>query len=176
LKNKESGFMSEKVKFRVGLVLGLVWAVALLWGGARFVNLPMFAVMPTIMTAFFAPGLVIIAMIGRVASRRLFDGEMVGGRLFDTGSKGAIDQKVLNNTIEQLLAALCIWPAAAILLAGDGPGVIMVLGIGFSISRMAFWVGYHRSPALRAFGFGASFYPTMLVGLWVLWQLVTGFS
>ncbi|MDQ7069478.1 MAG: hypothetical protein Q9M48_01810 [Rhodobacterales bacterium] len=119
--------MSEQAKFRVGLVLGLIWAVVLLWGAARFVKLPMFTVMPTIMTAFLAPGLVIVAMIGRVASRRLFDGEMVDGRLFEARSKGAIDQKVLTNTIEQLVAALCIWPAAAILLAGNGPGVIIWL-------------------------------------------------
>lgn len=167
--------MSEQAKFRVGLVLGLIWAVVLLWGAARFVKLPMFTVMPTIMTAFLAPGLVIVAMIGRVASRRLFDGEMIDGRLFEAQSKGAVDQKVLTNTIEQLVAALCIWPAAAILLAGNGPGVIMVLGVGFAIARLAFWAGYHKSPALRAFGFGASFYPTMLVGIWALWQLATGF-
>jgi len=166
--------MSEKIRFRMGLALGLIWSVGLLWGGARFVNLPMFTVMPTIMTAFFAPGLVVVAMIGRVASRRLFDGEMVDGRLFPKGSKGAIDQKVLANTLEQLAAALCIWPAAAILLAADGPGVIMVLGLGFTVARLAFWVGYHVSPPLRAFGFGASYYPTVLVALWVLWKLVTG--
>lgn len=167
--------MSEQKKFRLGLMLGLVWSLALLWFGAQVVNLPVFTVMPTIMTAFLTPGLVIVAMIARVASRRLVDGEMVDGRLFEAGSKGAIDQKVLLNTIEQLVAALCVWPAAAILLAGDGPGVILVLGFGFAFARLAFWVGYHISAPLRAFGFAASFYPTMFVGMWALWQLMTGF-
>jgi len=167
--------MSEKIRFRIGLGVGLVWSLGLLWVAARFVNLPVFTVMPTIMTAFFAPGLVVVAMISRVASRRLFDGDMVDGRVFPEGSKGAIDQSVLANTLEQLVAALCIWPAAAILLAGDGPGVIVMLGLGFAFARLVFWVGYHVSPALRAFGFAASFYPTALVGVWGLWQLATGF-
>lgn len=161
--------MGEHVKYRAGLVVGLIWSLALLYVAGRYVNLPVFTVLPTIMTAFFAPGVVLVLMIARVASRRLFAADM------GHGDRDDIDQKVLTNTLEQLVAALCVWPAAAIILAGDGPGVIMVLGIGFAFARIVFWVGYHKSIALRAFGFGASFFPTVLVVAWVFWQLLTGY-
>ena len=92
---------------------------------------------------------------------------------FERGSGADIDQRVLTNTTEQLVLGLCVWPAAAVILAGDGPGVIVVLGLNFAFARLLFWGGYHLSPRLRAFGFAASFYPTVLVAGWTLWSLVT---
>ena len=156
-----------------GMAVGLIWSVGVLWIAARFVSLPVFTLMPTIMTAFLAPGLVMLLMIGRLAQRRYFDDAHIDGEPFAPGSGGDIDQRVLTNTAEQLLLGLCIWPAAAVILAGDGPGVIMVLGLNFAAARLIFWAGYHKSPKLRAFGFAASFYPTVLVALWTLWALVT---
>ena len=111
-------------------------------------------------------------MVGRLAQRRFFDDAIIGGQPFVLGSGAEIDQRVLSNTCEQLVLALCIWPAAAVLLAGHGPGVIVVLGFNFAAARGLFWVGYHLSLPLRAFGFAASFYPTLMVGLWALWALL----
>ncbi len=155
------------------MAAGLIWSVGLLWGAAQFVRLPVFVAIPTIMTAFFAPGLVMLVMIGRLAQRRFFADSLIDGAAYAPGSAADIDQRVLTNTFEQLVLALCIWPGAAILLADKGPGVIMALGLGFVIARLAFWAGYHKSPPLRAFGFAATFYPTVLVALWALLQLVT---
>lgn len=156
--------MDKRQKIAIGMAAGLLWGVALLWGAANFVRLPIIALIPTVMTAFLAPGLVLLAMIARLAQRRFFDDAIIdGGPL--TGA-AEIDQRVLQNTIEQLVLALCIWPAAAVILGGAGPGVILSLGIGFALARLAFWRGYHKSPPLRAFGFAATFYPTVLVALW----------
>ncbi len=163
----------KRTKIIIGMVVGLLWSVGLLWGAARFVNLPVFTAIPTILMAFMAPGLVMVAMIGRLAQRRFFDEALIDGQAYAKGSAADIDQRVLSNTFEQLVLALCIWPAAAIILTGDGPGVIMTLGLGFVIARLAFWAGYHKSPPLRAFGFAATFYPTVLAGLWALWELAT---
>ncbi len=154
------------------MALGWVWAFALLWGAQRFVQLPVFALMPSIMTAFLAPGLVMLAMVARLAQRRFFEDDIRDGTRLSGGAE--IDQRVLRNTTEQLVLALCIWPAAAVILTGQGPGVIMCLGLGFAFARLVFWGGYHMSPSLRAFGFAATFYPTVLVALWTLWRLVTG--
>lgn len=55
-----------------------------------------------------------------------------------------------------------------------GAGTVLALGIGFAVARVAFWVGYHMAPPLRAFGFAATFYPTVLAALWVLWRLTLG--
>lgn len=153
---------------------GFLWAVVLVWVAARVVQLPVFTLMPTIMTAFFAPGLVMAAMVMRVATRRLGDeGAMRGAPL---QGKAAVDQRVLQNTLEQVVLALCIWPAAAVLLGEQGPGMIMTLGAGFAVARVVFWVGYHLSPMLRVVGFAASFWPTVLVALWALWRLATGMA
>lgn len=165
--------MNKRAGIAAGMIAGLIWSVALLWVAATYVNLPVFTLMPTIMTAFLAPGLVLMLMIARLAQRRFFDDTIIDGGPFAPGSSAEIDQRVLANTIEQLVLALCVWPAAAVLLLGDGPGVIMTLGFGFVVARLCFWGGYRRSPPLRAFGFAATFYPTILVAIWALWKLIT---
>ncbi len=164
--------MERRARTMVASGFGLVWAVFLLWAAVRFVPLPVFTLMPTIMTAFFAPGLVLAAMVLRVATRRLGDEAAMQGAPLH--GKAAVDQRVLQNTLEQVAVAVCIWPAAAVLLGEDGPGVIMTLGAGFAVARVVFWLGYHRSPLLRVVGFGATFWPTVLVALWALWRLFLG--
>ncbi|KZY33083.1 hypothetical protein A3731_03710 [Roseovarius sp. HI0049] len=162
--------MEKRRKFAIGMAAGVVWAVAVLAGAALFVELPVFALMPTIMSAFLAPGLVMIAMIGRLAQRRFFDDAIMDGGPLSGAAE--IDRRVLVNTVEQLVLAMAVWPAAAVLLGNQGPGVILGLGVAFAVARLAFWAGYHVAPALRAFGFAATFYPTVLVALWALWRVV----
>ncbi|WP_101067369.1 MAPEG family protein [Roseovarius salinarum] len=166
--------MGEQAKIAIGTAGGLVWAVALLVGAAAFVDLPVFTLMPTIMTAFLAPGLVMAAMIGRAAARRFFDPSLIEGAMPLPGSAAATDQRVLANTVEQLMLALCVWPAAAVILGANGPGAIMTLGVGFALARLVFWWGCHASGPVRAFGFAATFLPTVLVAVWALWALVSG--
>ncbi len=165
--------MSKRRLIMVGMGVGLLWSILLLWGAARFVNLPVFTLMPTIMAAFLAPGAVMLLMIGRLAQRRFFDDSIIDGQAFVSDGPAEIDQRVLSNTCEQLVLALCIWPGAAIFLAGDGPGVIVVLGVNFAVMRLFFWGGYHLSPPLRAFGFAAGFYPTVLVTIWAFSKFLT---
>ncbi len=163
--------MTDRLRIGIGMAAGLGWGALLLWGAGRYVALPIFALMPTIMVAFLVPGLIMMLMVARLAQRRFFDDAIIDGGAFTPGSGADIDQRVLRNTVEQLVLALCIWPATAVLLAGQGPGVIICLGIGFALARLAFWIGYHISPPLRAFGFAATFYPTILVALWALLRL-----
>lgn len=167
--------MTERATIGIGMAAGAIWSVGLLWGAATYVELPIFALMPTIMTAFFAPGLVMAAMVGWLAARRFFDPALGNGAPPVPGTGVDIDQRVLRNTTEQLVLALCIWPAAAVLLGGKGPGVIAMLGLGFALTRLVFWAGYRLSPGLRAFGFAAGFYPTLMVAGWALWALAARF-
>ena len=163
--------MTRRRLILLGMVTGLLWSLAVLWVAGKFVSLPIFTLIPTIMTAFLAPGLVMLLMIARLAQRRFFDDAIIDGEPFAPGSGADIDQRVLRNTTEQLALGLCIWSAAAVILADKGPGVIVVLGLNFAFARVLFWLGYHLSPPLRAFGFAASFYPTVLVSLWTVWSL-----
>ncbi|WP_412505434.1 MAPEG family protein [Roseovarius sp. SYSU LYC5161] len=144
---------------RAGLIiisLSLLWSVALLWGAARFVTLPVFTLMPTVMTAFLAPGLVLALMVARIGWRQR------------AGRQWRIDRHVLDVTVLQLVLALCIWPGAAVLLGSAGPGAITVLGVGFVISSLGHWLGAYLSRPLRDLGRAATFAPTMLVALWAL--------
>lgn len=161
--------MTDQTRALIGGGLAILWSLALLTGAALFVTLPVFALIPTIMTAFLAPGLVMIMMVGRVAQRR-FNESNNGQSPLSEG--GEIDRSVLQNTMEQMVLAAAIWPAAAVVLGPYGPGVIVSLGVGFAFARLIFWVGYHRGLLLRAFGFGATFYPTVFVALWSLATLV----
>lgn len=155
--------MSKRTAILLGMAAGLAWAVALLvLGGTRGGFAPPAIAFPG---AVFAPGLVMILMIGRLAQRRFFDDTVIDGEAFPPGSPGWVDQRVLANTVEQAVLAGLIWPFAALTLGGQ---VVLYLGFGFAVARLAFWYGYHRAPPLRAFGFAATFYPTALVAVWTL--------
>lgn len=157
----------------VGMAAGAVWGLVLVRIGVTQVNLPIFTQVPMLVFAFLGPGLVLLALIGRLAQRRFFDDSIIDGKPFVPNSSADIDARVLQNTMEQMVLALALWPTITYLMLGDGPGVVACLGIGFVIARLAFWIGYHVSPPLRAFGFAATFYPTIIALIWALIARVT---
>ena len=160
--------MDKRRKIAIGMGAGLLWGVLVIWIGATMIEIPQFS--RIVVSPFFtlAPGIVLMAMIGRVAQRRFFDETLIDGQEPEPGSPCDIDLRVLRNTLEQTVLALCIWLPLSYLLLSDGLGVVMALSIAFAIARVAFWVGYHVSPPLRAFGFAATFYPTVMALLWGL--------
>ncbi|MGB3243099.1 MAG: MAPEG family protein [Sulfitobacter sp.] len=160
--------IGKRPKILVGMFAGLIWGVCVLWYGSTLPEpQPGFDVLHPMAVAMFPAGLVSILMVGRLAQRRFFDDERIDGDPFKSGSGGDIDQRVLTNTIEQIILALCIWPLAGGLY---GTGVIAALGFNFAVARILFWVGYHISPPLRGLGFAATFYPTVLAALLCLWK------
>lgn len=163
--------MTKRRKILIGMAAGAIWGVALVWIGAAKVNIPIFSFTWTLALSFLFPGLFLAAVIGRLAQRRFFDDAIIDGD--PLAGAAEIDGRVLQNTLEQLALALALWPVTGYLLAVDGPGVVLMLGVGFVIARIAFWIGYHVSPPLRAFGFAATFYPTLIALGWsVLWWFV----
>ncbi len=164
--------MEKRQTIALGMALGALWGAALIWAGTALIVLPVFSLLPTLAFAFLGPGIVLALIVGRLAQRRFFDDVTIDGDAFAPGAPGEIDARVLQNTVEQLLLALCLWPPVAYLLGTSGPGVAVALGCGFALARLAFWVGYHRAPPLRAFGFAATFYPTVLALLWALVQRI----
>ncbi|MBF9032078.1 MAPEG family protein [Rhodobacterales bacterium HKCCE3408] len=161
--------MSKRGTILLGMGAGAVWAVLVPVIG-RAIPLPIGFVQPALLGAAFPPGLVLLAVIGRLAQRRFFDDGLIDGAAPASGSAAEIDQRVLTNTVEQVVLALAIWPFAGLTL---GPGVVLVLGLGFAVARVLFWIGYHLSPPLRAFGFAATFYPTVVVAAVTLWLYFT---
>ena len=148
----------------IGMIAGALWAPAVVFAPA-VMGLPYLPAPVALPGAFLAPGLVLALMIGWISARRFFDDALIGGAEPAPGSRADIDQRVLRATLEQLVPALAVWPFAAITLGG---AVAIALGLSFALMRLVFWLGYHLSPPLRAFGFAATFYPTVLAGLWAL--------
>lgn len=147
-----------------GMAAGALWALAVV-SAPSLLGLPYLPAAAALPGAFLPPGLVLAAMIGRLAARRFFDDDLIDGAAPAPGSPAWIDQKVLGNTLEQLSLALAIWPFAALTLGG---AVAIALGLSFALMRVLFWIGYRLSPPLRALGFAGTFYPTVLAGLWAL--------
>lgn len=165
--------MTKRAKMLVGGLLGAIWALGVVWIGATFIELPIFALTPTLLLAFLGPGLVIALMIFWSAMRRFRSDALMDGSAAAVGSAAEVDARVLRNTVEQTVLALCLWPAIGFLAADDGPGLILALSLSFPIARLAYWIGYRISPPLRLFGFAATFYATVFalfwaVGIWLI--------
>jgi hypothetical protein len=144
--------------------LAMLWAVVLVWWGQGQPG-PGAPLLEDLVRAFLPGGLVLAAMIGRLAQRRFFDAAIIDGDAFRPGSGADIDQRVLSNTMEQMMVALCVWPFAGQVLGAD---LLLPLGVSFAVTRVMFWIGYHASPPLRGLGFAGTFYPTVVAGVWAL--------
>jgi hypothetical protein len=145
------------------MALGVIWAIALV---ALAPRIPGFVPLNVAVILGLLPGgLVMIAMIGRLAQRRFFDDDLIDGDAFAPGSGGDIDQRVLTNTTEQLVLAAAIWPFVGMVLGGQ---IVVALGLSFAVTRVLFWIGYHLSPPLRGLGFAAGFYPTIAAAVWTV--------
>lgn len=154
--------MGKRPAILAGMLAGFLWALAVVLG-PHLAGLPFLPPPVALPGAFIVPGLVMVAMIGRLAQRRFFDDTIIDGQDFAPNSPAWIDQRVLANTTEQLILALVIWPFVALSLGG---AVVLVMGFAFGLARLAFWIGYHVSPPMRGFGFAATFYPTVVAAVW----------
>ncbi len=153
----------------IGMGAGMVWALAVVWLPQRM-GLPFIPAPIALPGALIAPGLVTLAMVARLSARRFFDDALIHGADFTPGSPAWVDQRVMSNTAEQLVLALVVWPFVAASLGG---AVVLAMGLGLAVARLIFWAGYHLWQPLRAFGFAASFYPTVLAAIWsvLAWAL-----
>lgn len=152
--------MSKRAKILIGMSLGGLWAALVIWLGPIWKDVGLGTALAV---AGFCAGLPLVGMIARLAQRRVFDDSLIdGGPL--TGA-ARIDAQVLSNSLEQVVLAACTWPLAGLVL---GSGTVLTLGVGFALARLAFWIGCHLAPPLRAFGFAATFYPTVFSALLVL--------
>lgn len=156
----------------LGMGAGVAWAFGLFVLG---VSLGLTAAEPLALAFgwLLLPGLVLMVQVGRIAAARFLDPAIIDGQTPAAGSPADRGLRVLSNTLEQAALAALVWPALALRLPAGWHGVIPALAVGFVIARAAFAAGYARGAAARAFGFAATFYPTILaalaaIGLWVL--------
>lgn len=63
----------------------------------------------------------------------------------------------------------------ALYLTPKDAQTVPILATLFFIGRVIYWWGYHHNTYVRAFGFGLTFYPTVIVYAWLLLIMLTGF-
>jgi hypothetical protein len=112
--------------------------------------------------------LCMLAGVAKIANRRFFIPEAIEG---NPAPSIEIDQRYLQNTMEQLVLALVAHLALVTIVAPESIRAVAILVMLFVIGRIAFWFGYHRSGPARAFGFGATFYPTVAVYAFLLFRM-----
>jgi uncharacterized MAPEG superfamily protein len=79
-----------------------------------------------------------------------------------------VNLRYLQNTLEQLIVfAVGLFGLAAYLDSGSAMRIVVATTIVWILNRFAFWIGYHRSAAMR--GLGA---PSMAMSLIVLLYVV----
>lgn len=107
------------------------------------------------------PTFMLLVGIGRVGNARFKSSEAITGATPDEGPL-AIDKRYLQNTLEQLALFVMAHLAFVTLAPADKLHLVPVAAMWFVVARLAFLVGYHKAPTARAFGFGSTFYPTIL--------------
>jgi uncharacterized membrane protein YecN with MAPEG domain len=155
-----------------GMAAAVAFTAAVMWFGAT--QLSVAPGVPENRLSFvlgwlLLPGLCLLAGVARVATIRFFDPAAIDGAAPAPGSPLDIDLRYIRNTLEQVVLASIGWTVLAIALPSHHLGVIPVLAISFFFARGCFWIGYHRSGPARAFGFAATFYPTVAAYLWTLY-------
>jgi hypothetical protein len=108
-----------------------------------------------------------------VAAQRL-DPSMWVGRTAKPNSALDINTRFILNTFEQFILYFIGNAGLAIYCPPQEARTLIILTALFLIGRVMFWVGYHFNPYLRAFGFGVTFYPTVVVYLWLVLRMAFG--
>lgn len=116
------------------------------------------------------PAVVAIAI---VAVQRLNPDLWVGQKVRPYSSLD-INTRFVLNTVEQFILLLVGLSGISLYVPVSEARTVPILAALFLIGRILFWVGYHKNPYLRAFGFGLTFYPTVVVFMWLIVRIVFG--
>jgi len=116
------------------------------------------------------PGVIGICI---VAAQRL-NPSMFVGQTPKANSAVDINNRFILNTFEQFTAYFVANAGLAMYCPPEEARSLPLLTMLFVMGRILFWIGYHRNPYLRAFGFGITFYPTVLAFVWLMLVMVFG--
>jgi hypothetical protein len=83
----------------------------------------------------------------------------------------AVNQRYLQNTLEQLVVfAIALFGLSAYMTDGESMRAVLATTVVWVVSRAAFWVGYHRSAAMRGLG-APGMIASVLALLYVAWRV-----
>jgi len=116
------------------------------------------------------PGVIGICV---VAAQRL-NPSMFVGQMPKPNSAVDINNRFILNTFEQFTAYFVANAGLAMYCPPEEARSLPLLTMLFVMGRILFWIGYHRNPYLRAFGFGITFYPTVAAFVWLMLIMIFG--
>ena len=116
------------------------------------------------------PGVIGICI---VAAQRL-NPSMFVGQTPKANSAVDINNRFILNTFEQFTAYFVANAGLAMYCPPEEARSLPLLTALFVMGRILFWIGYHKNPYLRAFGFGITFYPTVAAFAWLVLIMVFG--
>lgn len=110
--------------------------------------------------------LCLIASIGALGNHRFYTPADIGGAGLTQGTPQArVLQAILQNTLEQVVTAVLVQGAWAVLMPSRWQGAVGAASCLFVLGRVMFWRGYAAGAGSRAFGFGCTFYPSLMMVL-----------
>lgn len=104
----------------------------------------------------------LMATIGNVARLRFFsERDIAGSGSDEESSKVRQARAILQNTLEQVAFAVMTHMIVAAVF-DKSTALITALVLLFAVGRLLFWTGFRYGARRRAFGFGLTFYPSVL--------------
>lgn len=164
-------FDSEQRAIRNGAFVALMVTIAA-FSACVLIDLPMFETSDVlhgkgnlaIIVAVLASCLAVAIM--NVANQRFFEPLDRNAAAATTATEKSVQlQAILRNTHEQVTIAALVYIVALLTLPPKWTDAIMVAAILFVFGRIFFTRGYSKGAAGRAFGFGLTFYPSILLAL-----------
>jgi len=117
----------------------------------------------------------LVLSIGWLARHRFFSPEDIdGGGLSSGTAQATMLQSVLQNTLEQVVLGVLTHMLWAVTMPLTWQAAIPVAAMLFLFSRLLFARGYEGGAPARALGFALTFYPSVLMLLGIVVQLVLG--
>lgn len=116
----------------------------------------------------------LLAAVGPVARYRFMSPAAADGSNPDGDRALAVRRSYLQNTLEQLVLHIGVMTALAVVAPVRWLSLVPVLSVWFLVARVLFRVGYPKGAAGRAFGFGATFYMTIMAYVLALWFWILG--
>jgi hypothetical protein len=119
------------------------------------------------------PAAFLIVSIARLAKHRFFHpADIDGGAGFSEDSERAkFLQSLLQNTLEQCVIAIAGYLAWAVIMPGAWISVVPLSACAFAVGRILFFNGYLKGAPARALGFSLTFYPTVLLYIFMVFEI-----
>ncbi|OWK33992.1 MAPEG family protein [Sphingomonas dokdonensis] len=102
------------------------------------------------------------AGIANVARMRFFSAQDIAGSSVARASEKVREARaILQNTLEQAMLAIGAHLIVAATFSQARMSIVALVCL-FGVGRLLFWIGYRRGAAARAYGFGLTFYPSLM--------------